>query len=205
MNTDRELLDAAAKIAGFDLEWDGPPEMWAPMYYRGKTYHQWNPLTDDGDAFRLAVALRMCVESWGSGASAVVTVNNRALVAEPHYGDEPGRATRRAIVRAAAAMVSFAVVVHRRPHLWWPIPFKIKPSNLGSSLKQFTVCLHRESFTFQGKYSNVPYNLPINRTCYAGRLSATLGLICLLRTILVSISMISSQRQNRLNIRNNHG
>lgn len=61
-----------------------------------------SPLTDDGDALRLAVKLRMCVDPWGAGASAVVMVNNRALVAEPHYGDDPERATRRAIVRAAA-------------------------------------------------------------------------------------------------------
>jgi hypothetical protein len=98
--TDRELLEVAAKAAGLTIgelggrvvryESDGQP-----VY--------WNPLTDDGDALRLAVKLRMCVETWGSGAAAVVTVNNRALVAEPHYGDDPERATRRAIVRAAAA------------------------------------------------------------------------------------------------------
>ena len=100
--TDRELLEMAAKAAGIRLEWDGPPDKWQPMYYEGKTYHAFDPLTDDGDALRLACKLRMCVEPWGSGASAVVFINNRALVAEPHYGDDPERATRRAITRAAA-------------------------------------------------------------------------------------------------------
>jgi hypothetical protein len=33
-----------------------------------------------------------------------VSIDNRALVAEPHYGDDPDRATRRAIVRAGAAI-----------------------------------------------------------------------------------------------------
>ena len=93
--TDKELLELAAKAAGissdglggcFDMERDT----------------LWNPLKEDGDALRLAVKLRMCVEPWGAGASATVCVNNRALVAEPHYGDDPERATRRAIVKAAA-------------------------------------------------------------------------------------------------------
>jgi hypothetical protein len=91
--TDRELLEFAAKAAGIEFS-DG--------YFWSNNGDAWNPLADDGDALRLAVRLRMCVEPWGSGAAAVVTVNNRALVAEPHYGDDPERATRRAIVRAAA-------------------------------------------------------------------------------------------------------
>lgn len=112
--TDRELLEAAAKAAGIDLQtkplFGGDAEPGHYVYPPGNGEHTipqwmwWNPLTDDGDALRLAVKLRMCVETWGSGAAAVVTVNNRALVAEPHYGDDPERATRRAIVRAAAAM-----------------------------------------------------------------------------------------------------
>ena len=114
MKTDRELLELAAKAAGIsgmyvtDFRADD-------YYYQGNTegiYYElpdgggriWNPLTADGDAFRLAVRLRMCIEPWGAGASAVVSINNRALVAEPHYGDDPERATRRAIVRVAAAI-----------------------------------------------------------------------------------------------------
>lgn len=100
--TDRELLELAARATGthFEVFVDG-------KYIRRDTDGRpvyWNPLTDDADAFRLAVKLRMRVEPWGSGASAVVSVDNRALVAEPHYGDDPERATRRAIVRAAAAI-----------------------------------------------------------------------------------------------------
>lgn len=60
--TDRELLEFAAKAAGITLEWDGNPDDWMPMYYEGKTYHQWNPLEDDGDALRLAVKLGIVVE-----------------------------------------------------------------------------------------------------------------------------------------------
>ena len=112
--TDRELLELAAKAAGIKIEWgevfsigdcevdctdlafadDSSPDDAAPSL--------WNPLTDDGDALRLAVMLRMNVSSWGSGASAIVSAGDDVLLAEPHYGDDPCRATRRAITRAAA-------------------------------------------------------------------------------------------------------
>jgi hypothetical protein len=69
----------------------------------GETYsEERNPLDCDSLALRLAVKLRMHVEPWGAGASSVVFIDNRAAVAEPHYGDDPYAATRRAIVRAAA-------------------------------------------------------------------------------------------------------
>ena len=101
--TDRELLELAAKAVGivhegFDED-EGRDVWWLPDLSR---YDSWNPLDDDGDALRLAVKLRMEVDAWGAGASAVVKANGRAMVTEPHYGDDPDRATRRAIVRAAA-------------------------------------------------------------------------------------------------------
>ena len=115
--TDRELLEAAAKAAGVETGADDFVDPIGRKYCQGLGLwvlaiagrpeldgRWWNPLGCDGDALRLAVKLRMCVDSWGSGAAAVVTINNRALVAEAHYGDDPERATRRAIVRAAAAM-----------------------------------------------------------------------------------------------------
>lgn len=103
---DRELLELAAKAAGVDLEWDGPPDIWQPMYYQGKTYHGWNPLTDDGDALRLACDLGLRVftvartES-GAACSAVGAVTGERL---SEVADTlPTRiATRLAIVRAAA-------------------------------------------------------------------------------------------------------
>mgnify|MGYP001312284190 CR=1 FL=1 len=110
-DTDRELLEMAAKAARIVVtrsRLDDPLSRDMLIENSVRNPHQkagpWNPLTDDGDALRLAVKLRMRVEPWGSGASAVVSVDNRALAAEPHYGDDPERATRRAIVRAAAAI-----------------------------------------------------------------------------------------------------
>jgi hypothetical protein len=92
-DADKELLELAAKAAGYRLEWDGDPEWWKPMYYEGKTYHSFNPLEDDGDALRLAVKLKIDVKPdytyegpWEDGGKL----------------RDPYAATRRAIVRAAA-------------------------------------------------------------------------------------------------------
>ena len=68
---------------------------------------EWNPLHDDGDALRLAVTL---------GIGVLFDVQDEKITAyqqQPHDGynvefagdDGPRAATRRAIVRAAAAMV----------------------------------------------------------------------------------------------------
>jgi hypothetical protein len=90
--TDRELLERAAKVAGKMVKADG-------IYQ----FDDWDPLTNDGDALRLAVKLRIEVEPWIHGYSACArAATGEVLIDEPHYGDDPERATRRAIVRAAA-------------------------------------------------------------------------------------------------------
>lgn len=93
---DKELLELAAKAAGLTLgelggrivrrEVDGQP-----VY--------WNPLTDDGDALRLAVklGLTVVVES-----DMVFCRNQRFDKAFREQGKDLYAATRRAIVRAAA-------------------------------------------------------------------------------------------------------
>lgn len=55
--TDRELLGLAAKAAG--LENEPCPNGWEETYPLG-----WNPLEDDGDAFRLAVSLKISFDTW---------------------------------------------------------------------------------------------------------------------------------------------
>ena len=86
--TDRELLEAAAKAAGRTVMWEsaGVP---------------WNPFDDDGQALRLAVALRLEIDTSGEDQIAVQYLD--VGVREWTQGD-PYAATRRAIVRAAAAM-----------------------------------------------------------------------------------------------------
>lgn len=92
--TDRELLEMAAKAAGVVH-----PEVLAKHLSSG-----WNPLTDDGDALRLAVKLRMRLTIDNYGASARMGDNDRWWGCEAHLHGGVESATRRAIVRAAAAL-----------------------------------------------------------------------------------------------------
>ena len=104
--TDRELLELAAKAASFKIE----------TFHDGKVVRRdidgqpiyWNPLTNDGDALRLAVKLGLDVEMHGClttfpYAVAFDCMRNIAEEEQPADGD-PFAATRRAIVRAAAAL-----------------------------------------------------------------------------------------------------
>ena len=96
--TDIELLERAAKAAGVDLEWSTMDGV-SPRNRDG--WNSWNPLTDDGDALRLAVRLDMGVEVMLSLNESRAGDGDQEPVAERHNGD-PYAATRRAIVRAAA-------------------------------------------------------------------------------------------------------
>ena len=75
----------------------------------GNTQHGFSPLTDDGDALRLAAKLRMEIDhNHPADETAWVSVRafRSAFVAVEEFEDEVQRlgATRRAIVRAAAAI-----------------------------------------------------------------------------------------------------
>ena len=87
---DLELVERAAKAAGIDPDMAGP-----------NTPREWNPLTDDGDAPRLAVKLKL--EIWQGREEALCGDNRNPTIREP-YGADPYAATRRAIVRAAASL-----------------------------------------------------------------------------------------------------
>lgn len=106
--TDRELLEAAAKAAGYVttvLEHDGSLRDITGMHPHANVFHapHWNPLTDDGDALRLAVKLEIdvaFVSHHAPGRTVVFTDGNWSEFCDP----DPYAATRRAIVRAAAAL-----------------------------------------------------------------------------------------------------
>lgn len=114
--TDKELLEAAAKAAGYaGFDWLAGPEC-LNVYYEDGTHEYFDPLGDDGDALRLAVKLRMDVDisdnaPGDSTAWAMASGDVEAGEAE-YLGDDPYAATRRAIVRAAAALVANALA-HR--------------------------------------------------------------------------------------------
>ena len=103
METDRELLELAAKAAGKTLRYN----------YLGTqdARYTWRPLEDDGEALRLAVELKLSIfpPEGDNGDFAVASVPDGVLddFGETWFqenvkdGDKLA-ATRRAIVRAAA-------------------------------------------------------------------------------------------------------
>ena len=115
--TDRELLELAAKAAG--IEWTKAATekgaelepvfgLWLTLHgepYEGQR-RRWNPLTDDGDALRLAVNLGLVIEIGYAARGFLVVRTNTDNWKEfrEAWGNDPYAATRRAIVRAAAAI-----------------------------------------------------------------------------------------------------
>ena len=93
--TDKELLELAAKAAGIEIMF------WSGAYVGRLTAVikpdglQWNPLTDDADALRLAVKLNLF-----NTRSKGYEWPDAELFAR--HEDDPYAATRRAVTRAAA-------------------------------------------------------------------------------------------------------
>ena len=99
MTTDRELLELAAKAAGLRVRtWDGHS---GAMCAIDDDRHglMWMPLTDDGDALRLAVKTG---EPIVVRSRCVTTMGGLMEDFDPAVSGDDLRATRRAIVRAAA-------------------------------------------------------------------------------------------------------
>lgn len=99
MDSERELLELAAKAVGRRLWIDTNGRFWGNS-------EPWNPLTDDGDALRLAVALHLFVIVEGDQSDDPkrrTLVGHRSIGSKcQDHGKDPYAATRRAIVRAAA-------------------------------------------------------------------------------------------------------
>jgi len=102
---DHELLQYAAKAAGYGISgWDDMVDNY--LYVSdpstpSRRPFAWLPLTDDGDAMRLAVKLKIDIKhyddhvvGWFDGGY----IGTGKIM----YGTDPYAATRRAIVRAAA-------------------------------------------------------------------------------------------------------
>lgn len=103
--TDRELLDMAAKAAGYKLWWgitDPMIECSEPEHPR-KTHNLWNPLEDDGDALRLAAALRLHIKPGKhKGDGCTVESNRNGIAGTTAFYDDKNEQMRRAIVLVAA-------------------------------------------------------------------------------------------------------
>lgn len=116
--TDRELLELAAKAAGIEYGADRTECGISLTDKNGRHpyFPKWNPLTDDGDALRLAVKLQLTVcnehlsagvayctrQKPGNGIDEDTYPEVRSGMNESELIAEDYAATRRAIVRAAA-------------------------------------------------------------------------------------------------------
>ena len=100
--TDTECLELAARAAGYSFD--------GHVLRNNKTefeYSGWNPLEDDGDAFRLAIRLSISFHVF-YGQNTVIAYGNKTdhfpegkdeIVS---FTDKPNESTRRAIVLVAA-------------------------------------------------------------------------------------------------------
>jgi hypothetical protein len=113
--TDRELLEAAAKAAGYDdAEYqDGGDWMEVRYGFREAVWSKkqddesgsgyWNPLTENSDALRLAATLRLSVHYSQYGPDLVAITSPCGIgIEQAVFNEDSMEATRRAIVRAAA-------------------------------------------------------------------------------------------------------
>ncbi len=103
MTDTREILQLAAKAAG--IEWQSYHHQKGLCCRDSKNYgglieYYWNPLTDDGDALRLAVKLgiHITVSKYGR----TVCRRSSEFLSIQEHGTDPYAATRLAITKAAA-------------------------------------------------------------------------------------------------------
>lgn len=107
---DRELLELAAKAAGYTVDYDATDGRWHIEDIPGahaSIWRRWNPLADDGDALRLAVRLGIPLEQsmqGGESRGCLIDVVWRIYI---EANGDPYAATRRAIVIAASTIGRF--------------------------------------------------------------------------------------------------
>lgn len=106
MKTDKELVMLAAKAVGFMAQYSenfGDFSIGEPY---SKNERRWNPLDFDGGALRLAVDLDMdvCLSTFKKEVTAFLYCNGEIVSKTETFGADKHAATRRAIVRAAAAI-----------------------------------------------------------------------------------------------------
>lgn len=110
---DKKLLELAAKAAGVEVIFPIMKDesilgaMLTPTLVN-TVPTWWNPLTDDGDALKLAVKLNIAISfPMGNGKFSSVTagqVGSSKVGCHEPFNPDPCAATRRAIVRAAAEL-----------------------------------------------------------------------------------------------------
>lgn len=96
--TDREMLELAAKAGGIGLWHEDVFTNGLTRKVNSNGVLRWNPLTDGGDALRLAVDLQIALHHFRDSCAAA---SGARFYTELHNGD-PQAAACRAITRTAA-------------------------------------------------------------------------------------------------------
>lgn len=106
MMADKELLKLAAKAAEYEVSEMNHGINWYfeifkenGNYVYGHHKKHWNPLADDGDALRLAVKLLFEIEMT---RCCIAVRHSTGIKIIEAFNNDPCKATRRAIVLAAA-------------------------------------------------------------------------------------------------------
>lgn len=102
MNIDRELHELAAKAAGYDVFWHHANQCY--MIVEGNSESKWEPLDNDGDAFRLMIDCNLTICADGLSTISAWQHKNKAnvfvsLTINKHLDKKS--AARLVIVRAA--------------------------------------------------------------------------------------------------------
>lgn len=103
----RELLELAAKAAGYNAKWCDFDGMDIRVGYQGGMCLKdqdcyWNPYHDDGDSRRLEVRLTLSVIHSTGGAAMVMSHDMGVSITETPSDGDSEAATRLAVLRAAA-------------------------------------------------------------------------------------------------------
>ena len=112
---DQQLIEFAAKAAGLNVKAQSvnADDRWIGLIVGEKHTREkkfWNPLTDDGDALRLAVKLGLFIYQIKVNNKKITVVEwdfdhvGQSMIFDEMHEDDPYAATRRAIVQAAAEL-----------------------------------------------------------------------------------------------------
>lgn len=104
--TDRELLELAAKAAGYDISECSCKKSLVVKGSTPRSHNHWDPLSDSGDALRLAAVIGMSISIDTTDGETRIAGHKDwvTIIAVSHELGGALAATRRAIVRAAAAI-----------------------------------------------------------------------------------------------------
>ena len=102
--TDKELLELAAKAAGYIPVGESEDGLFLVSQAGKGSYRGWDPLDSDAQALRVAVKLKIAIEIYEDSIHAISLEHDgcHSFTANPDDLKDPYAATRRAIVRAAA-------------------------------------------------------------------------------------------------------